>query len=477
LFFCRYRSLWRTVGQHPQPHEIIREPIPFLMSLYHQKRKDPDTGKIVENPIYYGAYTLPWETRVRRTISLKTTDRRIAEKRLREFLRVQELTHENMAVDVTLWGAPSQALDGLLNKYAASLRAQSRTPKYVRDIYARISLLMHECKWVNIEDVTAPSFERWRSSGPVGLRSHKPLSAKSLKEYQVSMNAFFTWLRDMGIVSVNPLERVPMVETRGKETESRRAWTEKELGLFMANAPESSRKSHIDYRSTVFILYMTGLRREELQKLLWGDLHLDEKAPYLIVRAKNSKNHLCQPVSLLPEAANYFRQLRPANPETTEPVIPYKIPRSRALQRDLEALGIAFRNEFGKMDFHSLRHSCATMLARYGVAPNVAQQILRHHDVRLTLATYTHTNGEAISSELTKVPRQLDICTTHYTPHVVLEGHSAALDGKSEVSAEASQPTDSAAFSPDLSANDTARQKGKMVGVTGFEPATATSRT
>ena len=163
--------------------------------------------------------------------------------------------------------------------------------------------------------------------------------------------------------------------------------------------------------------------------------------------------------------------------ETTEPVIPYKIPRSRALQRDLEALGIAFRNEFGKMDFHSLRHSCATMLARYGVAPNVAQQILRHHDVRLTLATYTHTNGEAISSELTKVPRQLDICTTHYTPHVVSEGHSAALDGKSNVAVETAQPADSAVFSLDLSARDTARQKGKMVGVTGFEPATSTSRT
>jgi len=447
------------------------------MIVYRQKRKDPTSGQVAIHPIYYGAYTLPWEPQVRRTVTLKTTDKRIAEKRLREFYRVQELRHEGLPVDVSLWGAPSQALAGLVDKYAASLRAQSRTPKYVRDIADRIHRLMRECKWESIADVTAPSFERWRSSEPMGTRSHRPLSAKCLKEYQVSMNSFFSWLEDMGVVSANPLEKVPMVETRGKETDSRRAWTEKELTLFMTNAPESSRKSHVDYRSAVFILYMTGLRREELQKLLWGDVHLEDKAPYLIVRAKNSKNRQCQPVSLLPEAANYLRQMRTANAEATELVLPYRIPRPRALQRDLEALGIAFRNEFGKMDFHSLRHSCATMLARYGVAPNVAQQILRHHDVRLTLATYTHTSSEAVSSELTKVPQQLDFCTAKCTTSGVFEGLSASSGGKSDPQEETPQALANTGLCPDLAPHDEPRQKGEMVGVTGFEPATATSRT
>ncbi len=62
----------------------------------------------------------------------------------------------------------------------------------------------------------------------------------------------------------------------------------------------------------------------------------------------------------------------------------------------------------------------------HGVAPNVAQQILRHHDVRLTLATYTHTTSEAVSSELTKVPKQLGFYTAQRTDSGVFEGQNVA---------------------------------------------------
>jgi len=56
----------------------------------------------------------------------------------------------------------------------------------------------------------------------------------------------------------------------------------------------------------------------------------------------------------------------------------------------LKAAGIDFVNATGhRADFHSLRHTLATNLARAGTAPRVAMEIMRHSDMRLTAKTYT----------------------------------------------------------------------------------------
>jgi integrase len=44
----------------------------------------------------------------------------------------------------------------------------------------------------------------------------------------------------------------------------------------------------------------------------------------------------------------------------------------------------------GTVDVHCLRHTFATLLARSGVSPGVAQKLMRHSDIRLTMNTYTH---------------------------------------------------------------------------------------
>jgi len=43
------------------------------------------------------------------------------------------------------------------------------------------------------------------------------------------------------------------------------------------------------------------------------------------------------------------------------------------------------------VDFHSLRHTTGTLLAASGVHPKVAQTLMRHSDINLTLSLYTHT--------------------------------------------------------------------------------------
>jgi integrase len=43
-----------------------------------------------------------------------------------------------------------------------------------------------------------------------------------------------------------------------------------------------------------------------------------------------------------------------------------------------------------RLSFHSLRHSCASILLAQGVPVRDVAEILGHSDVRLTLGTYAH---------------------------------------------------------------------------------------
>ena len=60
------------------------------------------------------------------------------------------------------------------------------------------------------------------------------------------------------------------------------------------------------------------------------------------------------------------------------------------IQIDLEAAGIPYELDGQFADFHSLRHSTASLLIATGANPKVIQSIMRHTDINLTLNKYSH---------------------------------------------------------------------------------------
>ena len=75
------------------------------------------------------------------------------------------------------------------------------------------------------------------------------------------------------------------------------------------------------------------------------------------------------------------------------------------LRKDLETAGIDSIDDTGRrVDFHSLRHTTASLLAASSVHPRVAQNIMRHSSVELTLGTYTHVYREQESNAVAKLP-------------------------------------------------------------------------
>ena len=75
----------------------------------------------------------------------------------------------------------------------------------------------------------------------------------------------------------------------------------------------------------------------------------------------------------------------------------------RALKDDLKAAKIALETEAGRIDFHGLRHSCATNLARAGVPPQHLQAFMRHSTFQVTSAYYVHLGAEDVRSAIETV--------------------------------------------------------------------------
>src|SRR5437762_14352658 len=72
---------------------------------------------------------------------------------------------------------------------------------------------------------------------------------------------------------------------------------------------------------------------------------------------------------------------------------------------DLEAAGIAYRDGAGLVaDFHALRHTFISNLARGGVHPKVAQALARHSTITLTMDRYSHTVVEDQVNALAVLP-------------------------------------------------------------------------
>jgi len=71
--------------------------------------------------------------------------------------------------------------------------------------------------------------------------------------------------------------------------------------------------------------------------------------------------------------------------------LPSKYRMANMVRADLDCAGIDWQdNGDGVIDFHSLRHCTASLLAASGVNPKTAQAIMRHSDINLTMSRYSH---------------------------------------------------------------------------------------
>lgn len=156
----------------------------------------------------------------------------------------------------------------------------------------------------------------------------------------------------------------------------------------------------------------TGLRRSELLGLRWGDVDLD-LATLSVVQvlhhlrdgsiifqepktAAGNRMIALSPSAVLQLRAHRERQEadfilvgKTLTPDTLvfcnadgTPFLPQSV--SHAFMREARSLG------YHGVNFHSLRHSHASLMLKQGIHPKIVQERLGHSSIAITLDTYSH---------------------------------------------------------------------------------------
>jgi len=221
------------------------------------------------------------------------------------------------------------------------------------------------------------------------------------------MAAFMRWCQDQGMISENPVVKVPKRNEAQDPRLTRRALTDDELNRLMAIARRFGREAW--YGAAAFC----GLRKGELRRLDWSDVDFDKGEIQL--RLTKAKRKQTVPMPSILKGILLAHRARQGNPSVGK-VWPTTVT-DRTRQRDFERASIPLVDEAGRVvDLHALRKTLCTRLARNGVPQQVAQRVMRHSDYRVTQAHYVDISVRDCLEVLDTLP---SMCEQEESPHAM----------------------------------------------------------
>lgn len=301
-------------------------------------------------------------------------------------------------------------------EYVADLRGMGRDAKYIDNVDRRLRLLAGECDWAVLGDVEPNSFARWRERrkgvswrGTATTEGRSGTSATTLNQFLETVQSFMNWCASKGRVPGVPYGRrtispamAGVGKVKGAKVRLRRALSDDEVTRLLATAPEE--------RAMVYrVGISTGLRREELESLVWGDVRLNAIRPFIQLRAEATKANRADKVYLPASLADDLRKRRGAETPDGSKVFQV-VPWLRTWKRDLAEAAIPWKDGMGRQaDFHGgTRKTLCSRMHRAGVPLAVAMRAMRHTDARLTMVDYTDDEQigmeQAVLPELTAKP-------------------------------------------------------------------------
>jgi len=220
---------------------------------------------------------------------------------------------------------------------------------------------------------------------------------------------FFRWLELDGRVSSTPLAHLKKANDAIDRRRERRALSTKELRHLLKTASGAPFRfgMHGPERVLLYRLAVeSGLRNSELRSLTASSFDLGGKPPTVTVLAAHSKRRREDVLPLRLELVEDLREhLSSKMPVATAFNMPPKEKTAKMLQADLKDAKITVTDAAGRVvDFHALRHTFLTNLARSGVHPRTAQSLARHSSITLTMDRYTHVLVEDETRALEALP-------------------------------------------------------------------------
>jgi len=348
--------------------------------------------------------------------STGTTDKAAAERILAKRVADAALRRDGV-VDARMdayAAADRKPLAEHVGEWKAALAAKGTTG-HAELSASRVLRIIDGCKLERITGIAASVIETYlkdlRTPKPKAekLTERRGLSAASSNHYLRAFKGFCRWLVRDGRARHNPVAHVALLNEKTDRRHERRALSAAELSRLIEAArtgPSWRGIGGADRAALYRTAAETGLRLSELASLAVESFDLSANPPTVTVKAAYSKHRRDDTLPIRGELAGalaeHFKGKLPAAQAFNVP------PRQHAaamFRADLERVGIAYRDDADRVaDFHSLRHTFISNLARGGVHPKVAQALARHSTITLTMDRYSHTVVGELADALDALP-------------------------------------------------------------------------
>jgi integrase len=266
-----------------------------------------------------------------------------------------------------------------------------------------------------LEDITVGMIEEWRTD----KKRKDGVKASSLNRMVTSLKAAVNWAAKRDIIESNPLAKLEPLPERDS-VKKVRYLTESERERLMAaldereQAMRDGRDSHnewlvdrdlktrpriregvfVDHLKPIVILALsTGIRRNSLLSLEWGDVNFADRT--ILVRAatsKSDKEYYVPMSDLVFETLKiWHKQSKRAEPGN----LVFPSPKTGKKMGSCESAwdNILEKAEIENFRWHDMRHDFASQLVMEGVDLNTVRELMGHSDLKMTLR-YAHLAPE-----------------------------------------------------------------------------------
>ncbi|PQO42291.1 tyrosine-type recombinase/integrase [Blastopirellula marina] len=335
-------------------------------------------------------------------------NKRAAEEMLQR-LQLEEDRQMALGIDHRA-GELRKSIEEHITEFGDYMTAKDDTPRYVRQTLSRIRKIVRSLRVDTARDLEAGKVSdllaRWRS------REKSPMSKQTTNHYSRAIKAFTRWLWVEQKAGTDSMISLRLVNAKTDRRLVRRALSANELSTLVKSITEKGRvesgrqwRQEPDDRIALYMLAAyTGLRVSEIASLTRESFDLERGS--VIVQAAYSKRRRADRLPLHPSLTQLLSTWLPSKGE--RPFPSHAVLHHNAvhmLRRDLVDAGIQPKDASGSVvDFHALRHTFITSLAKAGVHPLKAKELARHSTITLTMDVYSHVDMEELRTALDAMP-------------------------------------------------------------------------
>ena len=280
-----------------------------------------------------------------------------------------------------------------LEDFHQALLAKGNTAKYAAQTIQRVKNVFVGCKFVYWNDISASTVQRCIAT----LRDDDTICASTSNHYLQRIKQFAKWMVLDGRADQSPVEHLQPINSSSDKRHQRRALEPDEIRRLLEVTRAAKRRYGMDGHERALLYKLaveTGLRANELRSLKKSSFDFDGLSVMVMSGYTKNRKETTQWLKLdtAAELKEFFKGKMSEVKAFGGTYKKLTTKTAEMLKADLADAGIDYQDEAGRyFDFHALRGETGTLLAASGVHPKVAQSIMRHSNINLTMSLYTHT--------------------------------------------------------------------------------------